>query len=106
MSNGNRVTQHKAKRETEAKERASLKRENKALKKQISKLRRRLQHLEETQIENEEIAQDDVESMGETLKVVIGDLCPNCGGANMTTIIIPNGTLHVCKDCKHRSKKS
>lgn len=103
---GNRITQHRPQRETEAREKADLKRENKALKKQLTRLRRQIQKLIETHQVAEVEAGEVVESAGakETGNQTGG--CTKCGSHNIARVMIPSGALVACRDCKHRWKEA
>lgn len=101
----NRVTQHKPTRESEAKEKAELKRENRALRKQLTRLRRQIQRLVETQhlAEAEVVPESAAVQEGASKH---GGGCPECGSYNLAAVRIPSGaTLKACKDCKHRYKE-
>ena len=101
----NRVTQHKPTRESEAKERADLKRENRALRKQLTRLRRQIQRIVEThQIAEQEAVPESAAVQEGAPKN--GTACPSCGSYNLAAVKIPSGaTLKACKDCKHRYKE-
>mgnify|MGYP002784370597 CR=1 FL=1 len=102
---GNRITQHRQQRETEAREKADLKRENKALRKQLTRLRRQIQKLVETHGSVEQMAAE----VAEPIAVKEGGSptggCEKCGSLNIARITIPSGTLVACKDCTHRKKE-
>lgn len=102
---GNRITQHRQQRETEAKEKADLKRENKALRKQLTRLRRQIQKLVETHqvAEQEAVETQEAIAVKETGNPTGG--CEKCGSFNLARVTIPSGTLVACKDCKHRKKE-
>lgn len=101
-SNATRTTQHKATRETKAKEIAALKQENKALRKQLTRMRRQLQKIMEThQIAVDSSQEEPVEAL---VKEGAASGCEKCSSQNVAQIQLPTGTLIACKDCGHRRK--
>ena len=105
--NSNRVVQHKPQRESEARERADLKREIKALKKQVTRLRRQNQKIVETHTVAEVEAGESTESVAVQEGAPVGGGCANCGGFNMVRMVLPGGAVLIgCKDCKHRRKET
>lgn len=103
-SNANRVTQHRNQRETEAKEKAQLKRENKALRKQLTRMRRQLQKMMETYAGASEAAQEVAAEAVVPAKAAVGSGCEKCGSMSVKRLSIPSGILVVCTDCLHRKK--
>lgn len=103
MNNGSRVSQHKNERESEAKEKAELKRENRALRKQLTRLRRQVQKLiESNQMSvSDVVPADETETVKET-RTTAG--CQKCGSGNVAMVAIPSGTLVVCRDCQFRKR--
>ena len=101
---GNRITQHRQPRETEAKEKADLKRENRALRKQLTRLRRQIQKL----VENHSVMEAQAVEAAEPIAVKEGGTpgggCEKCGSYNVAKVTLPSGVLIGCKDCKHRKK--
>jgi hypothetical protein len=94
------ATQHRPTRESDHKERARLSRENRAMQRQIAKLKRRLQEAVEV-----EVAEEETDSLAQSVDVV--DALPGCTGCGSTdtgNLAIPNkGTLIVCRNCGQRS---
>lgn len=97
------TTQHRPSRETEAKEKATLKRENKALKKQITRLRRQIEKVESIRQNAQEVLED--EEAVTFAETNADGSCPECGGHSVTTLELPTGILTACKDCKYRTMK-
>lgn len=100
-----RVPQHRPNRETEAKEKSRLKRENGALKRQIARLRRQVDKVEETRLTAQVIIEDEQESIAAQEGAAPGGGCGECGSHDLVRIPLPSGTLVVCKDCKARKKE-
>ena len=100
-SNASRMTQHRAVRETKAKEIATLKQENKALRKQLTRMRRQLQKIMETHQVAVEAAQEEASPP----PVKTGG-CEKCNSYNVAQVALPTGVLVACKDCGHRRKAS
>ena len=103
---GNRTTQHRPSRETEAREKADLKRENRALRKQLTRLRRQIQKLVETHGSVEQMAAEAVETIAVKEGGSPNGGCDKCGSMNIAKVVIPSGLLIACKDCGHRKKEA
>lgn len=100
-----RLPQHKPNRETEAKEKSRLKRENKSLQRQVTRLRRQIDKGEESRLTAQAIIEDE-ESIAAQEGAAPGGGCGECGSHNLVEFPLPSGTLLVCKDCKSRKKKT
>lgn len=101
-----RLAQHRPNRETDAKEKSRLKQENKSLKKQITRLRRQVDKVEDSRLTAQVILEEEQESMALLEGAVPGGGCGECGSHNLVEFPLPSGTLLVCKDCKARKKTS
>lgn len=99
MSN-HRVTQHKPPRESPSKESAELRRENKALKKQVTRMRRRIEELGVVPDVEPEPEPTLAEATGAPPVLVGG--CDKCSGNDLAKVTLPIGILVVCRDCGHR----
>jgi DNA-directed RNA polymerase subunit RPC12/RpoP len=100
-----RSVQHKPSRDTKnVKELQELKSENKALKRQVSRLQKVIDKLMGKVIEND-VEADIVDETG-TIPTVetesSKDLCENCGSPELAKVNIPSGQLIACRACSHR----
>ncbi len=95
-----KTTGHRPGRESDARERAELKRENHALRKQNARFRRLIQKLVEAQGVVGHEAQDLAPQMTKKLPG-----CDSCGSRNLARLVVPSGVLIACRDCKHRKKE-
>lgn len=85
------------------KEIAELKRENHRIKRELARLRKQVIYLLDVRGEpdGEESSDERTNLAGSKTSMPV---CGECGSNQLATIDLPNGTLVVCKDCKHRRK--
>lgn len=95
-----RTTQHRPQRESDAREKAELKRENRALRKQNARLRRQVQKL----VEAQGVVGHEAQDLAPRLEAKLPG-CDACGSRNLARIVVSSGVLIACKECKHRKKE-
>lgn len=104
----NRMTQHKAKRETASpqKELRAVKQENKSLRRQLSKLRKQMGRALQYNAEVQAAFGDETETLA--TEGPGPGACMACGATseNVVSFQIPGGNtvLSVCKKCGHKEK--
>ena len=92
-----------SKRKKQPPEVHQLELENGKLKRTISRLRKKLARLEETQSESETEVEPEEEPK-EVKELSNGSLCPSCNANGVVELLLLGKTYNVCKICKWRKK--
>jgi hypothetical protein len=83
--------------EAKGRELSELKKENGQLKRQLTRLRKQILHLQE-------MVSFSTEEPTSVVTVQADDRpkCDRCVSTNVSQLVLPIGTLKICKDCGHR----